>query len=75
MISKRKSPKRPAAGAPDPADVYELAKPMHESGMGRLDNNDDAVPEDRADTIQRAVTNRQDPTHQINADEEDRKVR
>jgi hypothetical protein len=60
--------------APDPADSYERARPGHEAGMGRLDNNDDAVPEDRADVIQNAVHNRQDPTHQINADEEDRHV-
>lgn len=75
MAIKRKSQNASRGTAPDPADVYERAKPMHESGMGRLDNNDDAVPEDRADTIERAVNNRQDPVHQINADEEDRKVR
>jgi hypothetical protein len=60
---------------PDPADVYERAQPTHECGMGRLDNNDDAVPEDREDRINRVVSNRQNPTHQINADEEDRKIR
>jgi hypothetical protein len=59
---------------PDPADVYERAHPGHESGMGRLDNNDDAVPEDRADVIGKTVHNRQDPKHQINSDDEDRKV-
>jgi hypothetical protein len=59
---------------PDPADIYERAHPGHESGMGRLDNNDDAVPDDHEDVMHKAVHNRQDPKHQINADDEDRKV-
>jgi hypothetical protein len=62
------------AEVPDTADIYERSRPGHEAGMGRLDTNDDAVPEDRADVMHKAVHNRQDPTHQINADEEDRKV-
>ena len=61
---------RPASKeqAPDPATSYERAKPEKEAGMGRLDNNQ-AVPTDRPDRQQDAVTNRQDPTHQINADD------
>lgn len=57
---------------PDPADAYERARPTHEAGMGRLDNNDDAVPERHKDRIDEAVRNRQNPMHQINSDEEDR---
>jgi hypothetical protein len=59
---------------PDPADIYERAHPAHESGMGRLDNNNDAVPEDRADVIEKTVPNRHSPKHQINSDDEGRKV-
>lgn len=71
---QRKTPNPPQTNVPDTADVYERSRPGHESGMGRLDNNSDAVPEDREDVMQEAVHNRQDPTHQINADEEDRRV-
>jgi hypothetical protein len=54
--------------APDPARVYERAKPEKESGMGRLDNNV-ATPTRRPDKIDDAVKNRQ-PPRQINAEDE-----
>ena len=72
MQNRQKQRENPSV--PDPARSYERAKPDLEAGMGRLDNNEDAVPEDRPDVIRKAVHNVQDPTHQINADEEDRSV-
>ena len=61
---------RPASPgeAPDPANAYERAHPQREAGMGRLDNNDDAVPTSNPDQQHQAVPNRQDP-RQINAHE------
>ena len=53
--------------APDPARSYGREKPEAESGMGRLDNNDEATPTKKADQSVEAVKNRQDPTHQLNA--------
>ena len=60
---------RPASPnqAPDPATSYERAKPQKEAGMGRLDNNTDATPEDRPDKMDQAVGNKQQPARQINA--------
>jgi len=55
--------------AQDPSRAYERSHPELEAGMGRLDNNDDAVPTDVPDHIDDAVRNRQDPTHQINAED------
>jgi hypothetical protein len=46
----------PPQQAPDPARVYERAKPEAESGMGRLDNNI-AVPIDRPDATPDAAGN------------------
>jgi hypothetical protein len=62
---------RPASKqqAPDPATSYERAKPEKEAGMGRLDNNK-SVPTDRPDQSEDAVKNKQDPTHQINAQDQ-----
>jgi hypothetical protein len=59
---------RPASPqqAPDPANNYERAHPENEAGMGRLDNNK-AVPEASPDRQEQAVTNKQDPRRQINA--------
>ena len=59
---------RPASKdlAPDPACSYERARPENEAGMGRLDNNDDAVPADAPDDAERAVENKQ-PLRQLNA--------
>ena len=54
--------------APDPADSYERARPSQQSGMGRLDNNK-AVPESAPDRQQQAVTNRQNPERQVNAED------
>jgi hypothetical protein len=61
---------RPASKeqAPDPSDVYERSHPENESGMGRLDNNK-AVPTARPDSMKASVTNKQDPTHQLNAED------
>jgi hypothetical protein len=61
-------PDDPNAIAPDPARVYERAKPEAESGMGRLDNNDDAVPTPSPDATPDAVTNAQQ-LRQLNAEE------
>ena len=55
--------------APDPATTYERAKPEKEAGMGRLDNNTDATPTRRPDSIDKAVPNKQVPEHQINAED------
>ena len=59
---------RPASPqqAPDPSDNYERSHPEHEAGMGRMDNNN-AVPTAKPDRQEQAVKNKQDPTHQINA--------
>jgi hypothetical protein len=46
--------------APDPARVYERAKPEKEAGMGRLDNNK-ATPTDAPDRMEKAVDNAQPP--------------
>jgi hypothetical protein len=61
---------RPASKelAPDPATVYERAKPEKEAGMGRLDNNV-GTPEQSPDRIEQAVTHKQDPERQINAED------
>lgn len=62
---------RPASKelAPDPATVYERAKPEKEAGMGRLDNNV-ATPERSPDKIDQAVIQKQDPDRQINAEDQ-----
>lgn len=57
--------------SPDPSDTYERAHPEHESGMGRLDNNTGATPRQSRDHVHDAVKNAQDPTRQINAQEEE----
>jgi hypothetical protein len=61
--------KRPLgkATAPDPATVYERAKPAAEAGMGRLDNNA-ATPVNSDDKMEQTVTHRQ-PPRQLNADD------
>ncbi len=61
---------RPASKdvAPDPARTYERSDPDKEAGMGRLDNNDDAVPANSPDRVEDAVKQRQ-PLRQINADD------
>lgn len=53
--------------APDPARIYERAKPEAESGMGRLDNNK-AIPTQRPDQAKDAVKHAQ-PRRQLNADD------
>jgi hypothetical protein len=65
-MAKEKSQIRPLSPtqAPDPASVYERAKPEKESGMGRMDNNV-STPERSADKMERAVSNKQ-PLRQIN---------
>ena len=54
--------------APDPARSYERAQPEKESGMGRMTNNDRAVPADSPDKMEQAVTHRQ-AARQLNAHE------
>ena len=56
---------------PDPARSYERAKPEKESGMGRLDNNDDATPTDQPGQMEETVPNRKNPERQINGEETD----
>ena len=65
MAAEQNRPASPEQ-APDPANNYERAHPETEAGMGRLDNNK-AVPEASPDRQQQAVTNKQDPRRQINA--------
>jgi len=52
------NPKRPhsSKNVPDPARAYERANPEHESGMGRMDNNQ-GTPSSDADRMQQAVPN------------------
>lgn len=52
---------------PDPATVYERAKPEAESGQGRLDNNN-ATPTPCPDRIEESVGHKQ-ASRQINADD------
>jgi hypothetical protein len=61
---------RPAspAQAPDPATSYERAKPEKEAGMGRLDTNKNATPENQPDRMDQAVKNKQAP-RQINSED------
>src|SRR5438874_825550 len=67
---------RPASkqDAPDPSNNYERSHPENEAGMGRLDNNQ-AIPADSADKAHQAVTNKQDPTRQLNAQDEAARAR
>jgi len=65
MAAEQNRPASPQQ-APDPANSYERANPKNEAGMGRLDNNK-AVPEASPDRQEQAVTNKQDPRRQINA--------
>jgi hypothetical protein len=59
---------RPASPeqAPDPSHNYERSHPGRESGMGRLDTNPKATPEEQPDKSEEAVSNRQEP-RQVNA--------
>lgn len=52
---------------PDPATVYERAKPEAESGQGRLDNNK-ATPTRRPDRIKDTVSHKQ-TSRQLNSDD------
>ncbi len=54
--------------APDPCRSYERSRPEDEAGMGRL-HAEKARPSNKPDRPHEAVANRQDPTHQINADD------
>ena len=67
MAAEQNRPASPQQ-APDPSDNYERAHPEHEAGMGRLDNNK-AIPQESPDRQEQAVTNKQDPTRQINAED------
>ena len=55
------TPKKENPPAPDPARSYERADPETESGMGRLDNNDEATPTDQPERIHEPVKHRQQP--------------
>ena len=68
MAEKPNPPRHLASqNAPDPATVYERAKPEREAGMGRLDNNP-FNPHECEDKIEGAVPHKQ-PLRQINADD------
>src|SRR5687767_13175916 len=67
MAAEQNRPASPSK-APDPANSYERAHPENEAGQGRLDNNK-STPEASPDRQDQAVPNRQDPSHQINADD------
>jgi hypothetical protein len=55
--------------APDPSHSYERAHHGREAGMGRMDNTV-ATPTNAPDTARQAVKNEQDPTRQVNAQDE-----
>jgi hypothetical protein len=55
--------------APDPSNAYERSHPSREAGMGRMDNNV-ATPTSGPDRGGQAVKNEQDPTRQVNAQDE-----
>ena len=57
------------AAAPDPSNSYERAHPGREAGMGRMDKIV-ATPTDAPDRGGQAVKNEQDPTRQINAQDD-----
>ncbi len=60
---------RPASKevAPDPSNNYERSHPENEAGMGRMDSNTRATPTKAPDAMPGAVKNAQDPSRQINA--------
>jgi hypothetical protein len=68
MAAEQNRPASPDK-APDPAHTYERAKPEREAGMGSLDSNADGTPHDSPDRQDQTVPNRQDPSHQLNADD------
>ncbi len=55
--------------APNPAHTYERTDPKRESGAGRLTNNSNATPTDRADKMAAAMHNAHDGSKQLNAQE------
>jgi hypothetical protein len=68
MAEKPNRPRRLSRkNAPDPATVYERAKPEKEAGMGRLDNNP-FKEEPSEDKMEHAVSHRQG-LRQINAED------
>jgi len=67
MAQRNEQKPGPADQGPDPATCYERAKPDKEAGMGRLDNNE-AIPAESADCIEKAVGNKQ-PLRQLNAED------
>src|SRR5438874_2672242 len=60
---------RPASPeqAPDPSFNYERSHPDREAGLGRMDALK-APTHEHADALEQAVTHKQDPTRQLNAD-------
>jgi hypothetical protein len=56
----------PPDQAPDPSHSYERSHPSRESGMGKLDTNK-GTPMNAPDKAEEAAPNRQDPAHQVNA--------
>jgi len=60
---------RPASPeqAPDPSSSYERSHPDQEAGLGRMDAPK-STPHEHPDSMEQAVTHRQDGTRQLNAD-------
>jgi len=67
MAAEQNRPASPQK-APDPANSYERAHPENESAQGRLDK-EKPMPSNEPDRQKHAVSNKQDPTRQINADD------
>ena len=72
MAAEQNRPASPK-DAPDPSDSYERSHPENEAGMGRLDNNGDATPSKVPDRQNQTVSNVQDPSRQINAEDDVKK--
>lgn len=53
--------------APDPSNSYERSHPDREAGMGSLDTDPNAAPQDAPEQSEQAVHNTQDGTRQVNA--------
>jgi hypothetical protein len=58
---------KPKTLSPDPSFSYERSHPQREAGQGRLDNNSNATPTPRTDSMPASVENAQDGSIQINA--------
>jgi hypothetical protein len=64
MAAEQNRPASPQQ-SPDPASAYDRSRPENEAGMGRMDPPK-TTPDNAPDRSEQAVTNKQDPTRQIN---------